>query len=260
MQDYKYLLERQIGEEIKDDNVKFNKFFKFKKIFLFFSIFIFIGIPSILGYYYFNSKKFHVFKIKNFEIVGVVNSSKDKILKILEKNKNKEMEKIYQNLIKVKWIDDVILRKKLPSTLVVKIIEKKPVSILEKNGILFLIDRNGGIIDRYQSKYYRKNFIIFKIKNLKKYDDIQQKKVAKIIEIIKKYPFAEDVSDITINGNDLSIILTSPRMKILISMDNLEDEIYKISILKKLANTKYIKKSAVAKLDYKNRIYLSRSE
>ena len=254
MQDYKYLLEKQLGNEIKED-VKPKKS---KKHFIkFILIFVIIAV-SLSGIIFFNKTK--VFEIKNFEIIGVENSSKKDILKVLKNNKNKPMQEIYSKLIKIKWVDDVILRKQLPDTLVVKVIEKKPESIIELNGKLYIIDKNGEIIDKYADKFYRRDFVIFSFKNVKKYSSVEKEKIAKILDILKNYPFIKDISDITIDKNNLQIILTEPRMKILISMDNLENEIYKINILKRLANTDYIKKSAVAKFDYKDRIYLSRSE
>ncbi len=255
MQDYKYLLERQIGEEIVEEK----KVKKSPKRFLY----IFLGfiILSIIGgsYYIYKKKKIKMFNISKFEIVGVENSSKDTIVSILNKNKNKPLKDIYEKLIKVKWVDDVILRRKFPSILVVKIIEKKPESLLQLNGKLYLIDKSGEIIDKYESKFYRRDFIIFQIKG-DKFTEENREKISQILEILKGYSFKKDISDITINGNELNIILTEPRLKLFISMENLKDEIYKINILKRLAETEDVKNSAVAKLDYKDRIYLSRSE
>ena len=258
MQDYKYLLERQIGESIEEP-VKVEK--RSKKIFvkiLYLLLFLAIISGGIAGYFY--VKKSKVFEIKKFQIIGIENSSKKEIQKILNKNKDKSLEEIYLKLIKVKWVDDVILKKKFPDLLEVKIIEKKPESILERDGTLYLIDKDGKIIDKYSSKYYRRDFVIFNFPHLKKYGKNEQKKVAEILEILKNYPFREDISDISINGNDLKIILTSPRMEVKISLENLKDEIYKIRILQQLANSEYVKKSAIADLNYKDRIYLTRSK
>ncbi len=255
MQDYKYLLERQIGEEI----VEHKKVKKSPRKFLY--IFLVFIILSIIGgsFYIYKKKKIKMFKISKFEIVGIENSSKDKILSILNKNKNKPLKDIYEKLVKVKWVDDVILRRKFPSMLVVKVIEKEPESLLQFHGKLYLIDKNGEIIDKYESRFYRRDFIIFQIKGDKLTKE-NKEKISQILEVLKGYSFIKDISDITINGDELNIILTEPRLKLFISMENFKNEIYKINILKRLADTEDVKKSAVAKLDYKNRIYLSRSE
>ncbi len=256
MQDYKYLLERQIGEEIVEE-VKKPKNWK-KKLYIISSLLV-ILLVSIFGYFL-KERNIKMLKINDFELIGVENSSKEKILELLKKNKNQPLNKIYEKIIKLKWVDDVILRRKLPGTLVVKIIEKRPESLLQLDGSLYLIDKNGEIIDKYQSKFYRRDFIIFQIKGSNDYTKNYQREISYILNILKKYTFSEDISDITINGKNLSIILTEPRIKILISLDKLKDEIYKIEILKRLANNEDVKNAAVAKLDYKNRIYLSRSE
>ena len=256
MHDYKYLLNR---ENISDDKSGRKKKIKFALFMI--SGVVFLVIISII-FVEIKKRKITFFKIKNIEIIGAENSPIDEIKKILNDYKLKPMSKINfiklsQKLRKVKWIDDVIIMKRYPSTLIVKVIEKKPISILETDKKFYLIDEDGNVIDEYKNRFYNLNFVIFVAKDLNDYRKNLKKYVPQIYETLKKNGFIQEVSDIKYKNGELEMILSEPRIRIKIQPENFEKEIYKIKILKKIENLINEKKITQADLNYSDRIYLT---
>ncbi len=255
MQDFKYLIkkEKNISEK------KVGK--KYLKIILIVSCVIIVFAGANYLYMYVKSKKFSIFKVKKIEIYGIENAPDNKIKNILNYYKGKslseiDLKNIYLKLKKIKWIDDVIIRKKYPSQLVINIIEKKPVSIAQINNKLFLIDSNGDIIDKYSNKFFKKEFIIFNAKNMVEYKKVKQY-IPQILSVLKKKGLLYDVSDISFKNGYLYLILTDPKIKVIISPNSFESEIYKINVLRKIKYLKQISETKVADLDFKNSIYLT---
>lgn len=78
------------------------------------------------------------------------------IKKIKEKLKTKEGEPIIlvsiqdvrAEIIKMEWVEDVVIERQIPSTLHVRIKEKAPVAIWQNKGDLALIDKKGDVISK----------------------------------------------------------------------------------------------------------------
>ncbi|HEX6975883.1 MAG TPA: FtsQ-type POTRA domain-containing protein [Vicinamibacterales bacterium] len=58
-----------------------------------------------------------------------------------------------QRLLESRWVADVAMRRLLPSTVEVFVSERRPMGICRLNGDLYLVDRNGILIDEFGPQY-----------------------------------------------------------------------------------------------------------
>jgi cell division protein FtsQ len=93
------------------------------------------------------------FTLKNVYLEGHHYVNNEEIIKTLsmfinigEPILNISLNKIKNKLETIDWIENVIIERRLPSTLFIKIIEKKPSAIWQYKGKLYLIDQNGKTI------------------------------------------------------------------------------------------------------------------
>ncbi|MDO8834448.1 MAG: FtsQ-type POTRA domain-containing protein [Vicinamibacterales bacterium] len=64
-----------------------------------------------------------------------------------------DLERWRERLRASSWVADAELRRRLPATIVVRIVERDPVGIARLGHELFLVDANGGVIDEYGPRY-----------------------------------------------------------------------------------------------------------
>jgi cell division protein FtsQ len=65
-----------------------------------------------------------------------------------------DLEAARQRLLESRWIADAVLRRRLPSSIDVAVIERRPMAIAKLPGnALYLIDRDGTVIDAFGPKY-----------------------------------------------------------------------------------------------------------
>jgi cell division protein FtsQ len=88
------------------------------------------------------------FEVKRVEITGMDRVDQLKVYDIVLAEKDRAMplvdiEKIRTDLIEYGWIKDVRVTRRLPDTLVVDIIERKPTAVWHRNGVYSLIDEKG---------------------------------------------------------------------------------------------------------------------
>ena len=91
--------------------------------------------------------------------------------------KSTEVEK---NLMKSPWIKDVGIRKELPGTIIIRLKEAEPVAILKKRKALYIISREGIVLDRIKEK---ESFL--PVITLKRNDKALLKEVIRLARIIK---------------------------------------------------------------------------
>ncbi|HEX4873837.1 MAG TPA: cell division protein FtsQ/DivIB [Sphingorhabdus sp.] len=88
------------------------------------------------------------FEVKRVEITGMDRVDQLKVYDIVLAEKDRAMplvdiDKIRTDLIEYGWIKDVRVTRRLPDTLVVDIIERKPTAVWQRNGVYSLIDEKG---------------------------------------------------------------------------------------------------------------------
>ena len=124
---------------------------KIYRIVLLLAIFIFLSTynPKNLGSIV--EKKHTFFKIQNIEIVNnfliTNNEIEEKLSSIYNKNifliKRDDIE---ESLKKIDFLKKIEVKKKYPSTIIVTIFETKPVAILFKNKVKYLLDTSSNLI------------------------------------------------------------------------------------------------------------------
>ncbi|MDR3031310.1 MAG: cell division protein FtsQ/DivIB [Holosporales bacterium] len=114
----------------------------------FFSNSIFSFFNNILD----SSLKFSGLVLNSINISGanskVENLIKDKLK--FEKGDNifkLSMSEIYQRIKEIGWIKEVVIKKFLPNTLDIKIVQKTPVAIFQHNSTFTIIDEKGNYIE-----------------------------------------------------------------------------------------------------------------
>jgi len=88
------------------------------------------------------------FEVKRVEITGMDRVDQLKVYDIVLAEKDRAMplvdiDKIRADLINYGWIKDVRVTRRLPDTLVVDIIERKPTAVWQRGGVYSLIDEQG---------------------------------------------------------------------------------------------------------------------
>ena len=124
---------------------------KFYRVILLLVVFIFLST--------FNPKEFNIiakkgnllFKVQNIEIENNFLIDKAKIEKELNNIRKKsiffiEKEDIEDPLRKIDFLEKVEVKREYPNTIVIKIFETKPVAILFKNKIKYLLDSSSNLI------------------------------------------------------------------------------------------------------------------
>tara|TARA_B100001059_G_C17726363_1_gene523679 strand:- start:198 stop:1031 length:834 start_codon:yes stop_codon:yes gene_type:complete len=162
--------------------------FKIKKHLkiIFSSILLFILIMSCLSFY--NEAKINYFKdrlkiidqflikngfrIKNIEIIGTQNLSRDYLKNIINKHNdvsifNIELPLIYKNIVQNSWVKEGYIERVLPDTIKIKILEKKPVAIWQNKNGNQLVTLEGEIIANGNVNAFKNSFPIIRGHNAK---------------------------------------------------------------------------------------------
>ena len=124
---------------------------KFYKIVLLFLALTFLTTYNPHKFNSFDKKKDFFFKIKNIEIINTNLIDKDKIykklLKIYQKNivfvNRKDIE---QPLKSIDFLEKIEVKKKYPSTIIIKVYETVPLAILYKKNNKYIIDSSSSLI------------------------------------------------------------------------------------------------------------------
>lgn len=92
------------------------------------------------------------FEVKRVEISGMDRVDQLKVYDIVLAEKDRAMplvdvDKIRADLIQYGWIKEVRVSRRLPDTLVVEIIERKPTAVWQRGGQLSLIDARGNVLE-----------------------------------------------------------------------------------------------------------------
>lgn len=99
-----------------------------------------------------------IFRIDRINVRGNHRLSSGEILAMLENLKGRSVLSVdlaewRRALLSSPWVADASLRRTLPSTVDVVILERAPLGIGRINGALFLVDDRGAVIDEYGPNY-----------------------------------------------------------------------------------------------------------
>ena len=125
-----------------------NKFYRITVLLL---LLIFLSTFNPREINFFSKKESQLFNIQNIEIYNNLLISKteviDKLNNIKKKNiflvKEKDIE---YPLKEINFLKKIEVKKKYPNTIIIKIFETKPVAIIFKNKVKYLLDSSSNLI------------------------------------------------------------------------------------------------------------------
>ena len=133
-----------------------------KKIYrtvLLLTVFIFLSTYNPKNLNSISEKNHILFKIQKIEILNNFLVEKSEIEKKLNKIYNKNIflvkrSDIEQPLKKIDFLEKIEVKKKYPNTIIVKIFETKPVAIVFKNKVKYLLDTSSNLVSFENNKNF----------------------------------------------------------------------------------------------------------
>lgn len=91
--------------------------------------------------------------VKEVVVTGNRHLSKNEIRTLMKIGNSKsiitmDLAGMRMRLLQSKWIKDAVIRKELPHTVVVRVTEAEPAALLKKDGALYILSREGVMIER----------------------------------------------------------------------------------------------------------------
>ncbi len=110
-----------------------------------------IGVIGLAGVYLYG-KTADIMRINRIEVTGNKHLSDKEIISLMKLGRGESMLRISsrelsERVLKSPWIRDVVIRKELPHTLIVKVKEAEPLALLKRKGHLYIVSRRGEILE-----------------------------------------------------------------------------------------------------------------
>jgi len=110
-----------------------------------------MGVPQMIGMAAAHGVGHMGFVVRNIEISGRDHVDRDQVYAIVMDARGQDMPLVdlaatRQKLLAIGWVGDARVSRRLPDTLVVDIVERKPAAILQRNQQLWLIDATGRVL------------------------------------------------------------------------------------------------------------------
>ena len=140
------------------------------------------------------------FILKNIEILGIKNISRETILKIVNAENhshifNVNLSNIFNNLSNNDWVKDLNIERVLPNTIKINIKEKQPIGIWQYEMSKSLITKYGEIISTENVNKFKNNLPII-------HGDYANKNAQSILKILKKNQvFMKNIWSLTFINN-----------------------------------------------------------
>lgn len=96
------------------------------------------------------------FQVQRVEVTGMERVDQLKVYDLVLAEKDRAMplvdiDKVRADLLRYGWIKDARVSRRLPDTLAVEIVERKPAAVWQRNGKFSLIDAQGNVLENVQS-------------------------------------------------------------------------------------------------------------
>lgn len=133
------------------------------------------------------------FSIDKVRIIGNVETTEIDIIRVLELNLYKSLisfdaVKVHNNLLKLPWVAQAAISRIYPDTIEIRIMERYPYAIWQRDANFFLIDKNGDVIKPFDDvKFFQLPKLIGHDANkkIKSFEKIRE--FSKLTELIKAY-------------------------------------------------------------------------
>lgn len=116
----------------------------------------YFGLPGMAGMAFSQAAARAGFEVDKVEVRGVERMDELDVYNIALGQVDRSMvsvdlPKLRQDLLQLGWVKDARVSRRLPSTLVVDIVERQPVAVWQHDGQLALIDVTGSVLQQVQS-------------------------------------------------------------------------------------------------------------
>lgn len=190
--------------------------------------------------------------LQNVYIEGRERTSRQEILDILGVKRGDyifriDLQETYQKLKKLRWVASIMIERRLPSTIYIRMVEKRPLAYWQCQQKYYLIDTQGNLIEETSPQEFP-DFIVAT-------GGEAPKALPKLLSHLHKYPEIEQqVNGVIYVSQRRWDLLLKSGLRIKLPDDKLEES---LKLLTKLANEKHLKKSEVKTIDLRNldRIY-----
>ena len=130
--------------------------------------------------------------LSHFVVLGNTHLSDEEVISLMKIKQGQSLvdidpEMVEKQLLRSAWIRKVMIRKELPHTLIVRVKEASPVAILKKKKKLFLVDREGRILERLEQS---PSFL--PVVELKDEDSFLYKQVLILAQTIRRFDYFND--------------------------------------------------------------------
>lgn len=238
----------------------------YKKTILILKIFLIIFICLFAFTKYFASLKSYLttniyqtttelgFKLENVIIEGQQNVDEPTILKVLNAKKGSSifalnLDEIRNNLKNNRWIKEVYVSRRLPSTIYIKLFEREPIAIWQINNQLFLIDEEGYEISKNIEQFPHLLHVVGEGANIY---------AIKLVNELQKYPALINKTSSAIRCGDRRWDLNlKGRINIKLPAKNFEEALKYIDALNK-ANKLFNQNYKQLDLRDKNKYYIEK--
>ncbi len=115
-----------------------------------------LGVPQYVGTEFAHAVGRAGFEVKRVEVTGIKRMERLTVYAIALDQHSMAMplvdlEKVRSQLMQYGWIEDARVSRRLPDTLVVDIVERKPAAIWQHNQQLSLVDAKGNILEKVRA-------------------------------------------------------------------------------------------------------------
>ncbi len=211
-----------------------------------------------------------IFNSKNVEIDGNKYVESNYIIKVLDIDNDKNIfryniKDMEESLLRNKYIDNVEIKRLLPNTLKISIIEKEIVANLYNGEVYCYIDKEGNFIDKIDEDNKNNEVIIVNIdynindsQEIKFKNEENRKRLLYLLEYIKEEGIYKKINNIDMTKNDSINMNTRDDINILLNSD--EQLKYNISRLAMILADLQNKKQKGGEIDLstgKNALYRS---
>ncbi|NOY38903.1 MAG: FtsQ-type POTRA domain-containing protein [Nitrospirae bacterium] len=142
---------RKKGNRIKEERKHFSGFFLHP---LFLKSVLFIALTGLVGLagVYLYGKTADIMRINRIEVTGNKHLSDKEVISLMKLGHGESMLRISsrelsERMLESPWIRDVVIRKELPHTLIVKVREAEPLALLKRKGHLYIVSRGGEVLE-----------------------------------------------------------------------------------------------------------------
>jgi cell division protein FtsQ len=157
------------------------------------------------------------------------------------------LEEAYQNLKKLRWVSSVMIERQLPSTLYIHLVEKQPIAFWQKNQRLYLVDKQGRIIEEAHPQEFP-NFIIATGENA-------YQALPRLLQVLEKTPLLyQQVTGAVYMGQRRWDIILKNGLRVKLPEEHVEESCH---LLVKLSREKCLNNPDVKSIDlrHSDRIY-----